>query len=82
MMNTGELLNALHNRLPRQELYYLESQDFIRAEKHLIGKTYRREWPEDIIPLLEDYCGFRAEGFTPRVAWRKVTQSGQNSKEI
>lgn len=80
-MNTGELLNALRGRLPRQELYYLESQGLIHAEKQRIGRTNRREWPEEIIPLLERYWSFRGEGFTPKVAWEKATQSGHNSRE-
>ena len=80
-MNTGELLNALGAKLPRQELYYLEAQGFIRAKKHRIGKTYRREWPEEVIPRLERYWSFREQGFTPRVAWEKAMQIDRSGKE-
>jgi len=80
-MNTGELLNALRVPLSRQELYYLESQGLLHADKHRVGRTNRRQWPEDVIPLLERYWNFREQDFTPRVAWEKAMQSERNGKE-
>ncbi len=80
-MNTGELLNALCVRLPRQELYYLESQGLLHSKKHTVGRTDKRDWPEEAIPLLERYWVFREEGFTPKVAWEKATRQGRQDKE-
>jgi len=75
-MNTGQLLTKLKVPLPRQELYYLESQGLLHPEKYRVGKTKRREWPEDIVPLLERYWAYREQGFPPRVAWEKAVQTG------
>lgn len=80
-MNTGELLSALCVQFPRQELYYLESQGMIHPRKRRIGRTNRREWPDEIVPLLERYWTFREEGFPPRVAWEKASQSNSDVKE-
>ena len=80
-MDTGELLTKLCVPLPRQELYYLEFQGFVHPEKRRAGKTWRRQWPEDIIPLLEPYWNFRQQGFPPRVAWEKATQLVSTDKE-
>jgi len=74
-MDTGQLLSALTMSFPRQELYYLESQGLLRPIKHRIGKTYKRDWPSEIIPMLERYWQFRQQGFPPRVAWEKAEQA-------
>ena len=80
-MDTGELLTKLCVPLPRQELYYLEFQGFLRPEKRRVGKTWRREWPEESIPLLERYWGFKEQGFPPRVAWEKASEQSPDTEE-
>jgi len=80
-MDTGELLNTLGVSFPRQELYYLEAQGFLRPEKRRVGKTWRRDWPPEVIPTLRIYWKLHEEGFPPRVAWEKAEALARREKE-
>jgi len=80
-MDTGELVSALGVSFPRQELYYLESQGFLRPQKRRVGKTLKRDWPAEIIPTLRVYWELREQGFPPRVAWEKAEIPALPEKE-
>ena len=71
-MNTRELLRRVGGGLRRRDLYYLESQGFITPVRYRAGNVWRRDWPEDMIPVLKTYIVLKKEGFKVSVAWERA----------
>ena len=75
-MNTRELLRRVGGGLRRRDLYYLESQGFITPLRYRAGNVWRRDWLENLIPVLKTYIALKREGFKVSVAWERARRGG------
>lgn len=72
-MRTGEVLSAISEGITKEQLYYLEARGYIKPLKVRVGKIYHRDYSEEDMKLVKAIWRYLRRGYTPRVAYEKVT---------
>ena len=72
VMKTPEILKKID--IPRQKLYYLEQNGYIKPQKTVIGEKSFREYSNEDVKKVECIWQYLKKGFKYRVAHEKALE--------